>query len=602
MFKLNTLIDVVALVAASKHQRAVLWQDASGNWLPISSDELLARVYALANAFRTWGILKGDRIAILSENRWEWPVVDFATLVLGAADVPIYPTLTSEQITALLNDSAARIAVVSTEVQYRKVAAILSQTKLEHIIVMDEIANLEAPATTLSSLLQGAPSPAIDMQQWLSSSQVKPEDLATLIYTSGTTGEPKGVMLTHGNIASNLNHSTRTFNWSPNSTCISFLPLSHVTARHLDYALFCYGATLAYCSAFDRLPAAITSIKPTVFVAVPRVYEKIREVVERRAASKPIVKKLFTWALTSGRRHREEILQGKTPTSLTWRLANRLVFKKVIQQAFGGQVHDFISGGAPLGVDTAGWFADLGIRIFEGYGLTETSPVLALNNAQNHRIGSVGKPIESVEYKFAPDGELLVRGPFVFVGYWHKPDATREAIEPDGWFHTGDIGRVDDDGFLYITDRKKELLKTSGGKMIAPQPIEGKLNNSLLVSTAVVVGDRHKYLSVLIAPNFPALEDLARQQGIAFSSRADLLSKPAVNAEYQSLVHRVNEGLAKFETIKRFCLVPDEWSMESGEFTPTMKLRRRVVVARYADKIAALYHDEATAPTVDGLI
>jgi long-chain acyl-CoA synthetase len=602
MFKLDTLIDVVALIAASKRQRAVLWQDASGNWLPLSSDELLARVYTLANAFRTWGILKGDRIAILSENRWEWPVVDFATLVLGAADVPVYPTLTAEQIAVLLNDSAARIVVVSNEGQYRKIASILSQTKLEHIVVMDEIANLAPPATTLSSLLQGAPSPAIDMQQWLSSSPVKPEDLATLIYTSGTTGEPKGVMLTHGNIASNLNHSTRTFDWNPDSTCISFLPLSHITARHLDYALFCYGATLAYCGSFDRLPAAITAVKPTVVVAVPRVYEKIREVVERRAASKPIVKKLLTWALAQGRRHREEILRGVTPTSLSWRLANRLVFKKVTDQAFGGRAHDFISGGAPLGMETAGWFADLGIRIFEGYGLTETSPVLALNNAQNHRIGSVGKPIESVEYKFAPDGELLVRGPFVFAGYWRKPDATSEAIEPDGWFHTGDIGRVDDDGFLYITDRKKELLKTSGGKMIAPQPIESKLNSSLLVSNTVVVGDRHKFLSVLIAPNFPALEDLARQQGIAFSSRADLLSKPAVNAEYQALIHRVNQGLANFETIKRFYLVPDEWSMESGEFTPSMKLKRRVVVARYADKIAALYHDEATAPTVDRII
>jgi long-chain acyl-CoA synthetase len=599
MFKLDTLIDVVALIAASKRQRAVLWQDASGNWLPISSDELIARVYTLANTFRTWGILKGDRIAILAENRWEWPVVDFATLVLGAADVPIYPTLTAEQTAVLLNDSAARVAVVSTEAQYRKIASILSQTKLEHILVMDEIANLPAPAATLSSLLQCAPSPAVDMQQWLSNYPVKPEDLATLIYTSGTTGEPKGVMLTHGNIASNLNHSTRTFDWNPGSTCISFLPLSHITARHLDYALFCYGATLAYCGSFERIPAAISSVKPTVFVAVPRVYEKIREVVERRSASKPMVKKLLTWALANGRRHREEILRGAAPTSLSWRLANRLVFKKVMQQAFGGQVRDFISGGAPLGVDTAGWFADLGIRIFEGYGLTETSPVIALNNAKNHRIGSVGKPIESVEYKFAPDGELLVRGPFVFVGYWHKPDATREAIETDGWFHTGDIGRVDDDGFLYITDRKKELLKTSGGKMIAPQPIESKLNNSLLVSSTVVVGDRHKFLSVLIAPNFPALEDLARKQGIAFSSRADLLSKPAVNAEYQALIHRVNESLANFETIKRFYLVPDEWSMESGEFTPTMKLRRRVVVARYADKIAALYHDEATAQTVD---
>jgi long-chain acyl-CoA synthetase len=317
-------------------------------------------------------------------------------------------------------------------------------------------------------------------------------------------------------------------------------------------------------------------------------------VVERRAASKPTVKKLFTWALATGRQHREEILSGRKPSSFRWRLADRLVFQKV-KHAFGGSARDFIAGGAPLGRETAGWFADVGIRIFEGYGLTETSPVLALNNAQNHRMGSVGKPIESVECRIAPDGEVLVRGPFVFAGYWHKPEATREVMEPDGWFHTGDIGRLDEDGFLYITDRKKELLKTSGGKMIAPQPIEGKFNASSLVSCAAVVGDRHKFLSVLIAPDFPALENLARQQGIAFASRADLVSDPRVQSEYQALVNQVNQGLANFETIKRFHLVTEEWSMDSGVFTPTMKLKRRVVAERYAQEIDAIYHDEATA-------
>ena len=401
-------------------------------------------------------------------------------------------------------------------------------------------------------------------------------------------------MLTHGNIASNLNYSTRAFSWGPNSSCISFLPLSHITARHLDYALFCYGATIAYCGHFDRLPGALTTIQPTVFVAVPRVYEKIRDEVQRRAGSKPAIKKLFAWALATGRRHREQILKGQIPSSLSWRLADRLVFKKV-KHAFGGKVRDFIAGGAPLGVDTAGWFADVGIRIFEGYGLTETSPVLALNNSRDHRIGSVGKPIESVECRFADDGELLVRGPFVFAGYWRKPDATAQAIETDGWFHTGDIARQDADGFLYVTDRKKELIKTSGGKMIAPQPIESQLNASVLVANAVLVGDRHKFVSALIAPNFPALENLARQQGIAFSSRADLVANPAVQAEYHALVHSVNEGLANFETIKRFHLVPDEWSMDSGELTPTLKLRRRVVAERYAAEIAAFYHDESTA-------
>jgi long-chain acyl-CoA synthetase len=593
MFRLETLVDVVALVAANKCERAVMWQDASGAWRPMSSDELLARVYALTNVFCSWGIAKGDRIALLAENRWEWPVVDFATLVLGAVDVPIYPTLTAEQIALLLIDSGARVAVVSTVAQYQKIAAIRSRTQLEHVVVMDEMAG-EPAATALSSLLQGASAAAVDMQLWLHSFGVKQDDLATLIYTSGTTGEPKGVMLTHGNIASNLNYSTRTFTWDPDSSCISFLPLSHITARHLDYALFCYGATLAYCGHFDRLPGTLAAIQPTVFVAVPRVYEKIREVVERRAGSKPVTRKLFAWALATGRRHRDEILRGQKPSSLRWRLANGLVFKKV-QQAFGGKVRDYLAGGAPLGVDTAGWFADVGIRIFEGYGLTETSPVLALNNARNHRIGSVGKPIESVEYRFADDGELLVRGPFVFAGYWHKPEATREVMEADGWFHTGDIGRVDEDGFLYITDRKKELLKTSGGKMIAPQPIESKLNNSPLVAHAVLVGDRHKFLSVLIAPGFPALEGLALQRGIAFSSRAELVNHPAVKAEYQALVDQVNESLANFETIKRVHLVADEWSMESGELTPTMKLKRQVVVGRYADEIAHIYHDEATA-------
>jgi long-chain acyl-CoA synthetase len=593
MFNLETLVDVVALVASNDRARAVLWQDASGNWLPLSSRELLARVYALSTTFLSWGVTKGDRIALLAENRWEWAVTDFATLVLGAVDVPIYPTLTAEQIAALLIDSGARIAVVSTEAQYRKVASIRSQTQLHQIVVMDEIESGVEGVISLSTLLQSAQAPA-DLQQWLRGAQVKPDDLATLIYTSGTTGEPKGVMLTHGNIASNLNYSTRNFNWNLSSSCVSFLPLSHITARHLDYALFCYGATLAYCGNFERLPHTLTAVQPTVFVAVPRVYEKIREEVQRRATAKPMVKRLFTWALNTGRNHREQILRGEEPSSLSWRLADRLVFKKV-KHAFGGKVRDYLAGGAPLGMDTAAWFADVGIRIFEGYGLTETSPVLALNNSRDHRIGSVGRAIESVEYRFAEDGELLVRGAFVFAGYWHKPEATREAIEPDGWFHTGDIGRVDDDGYLYITDRKKELIKTSGGKMIAPQPIESMLNASPLVANCVLVGDRHKFVSAIIAPNFPALEALAQQQGIAFSSRADLVAHPTVHEKYKSLVHHVNQSLANFETVKRFHLVSDEWAMATGELTPTLKLRRRVVIRRYAEQIAALYHDEATA-------
>ena len=598
MFKLETLVDIVGLLAAGKRERALLWQDSTLAWQPLSSDQVVARVYALAQAFTAWGIVKGDRIALLAENRWEWPVVDFATLVLGAADVPIYPTLTAQQIAALLIDSGARVAVVSTEAQYKKIASIRSQTPLELIVVMDSIPSLaSAPqVVSLPSLLAHADqaAAAIDMQQWLRNCDVQPHDLATLIYTSGTTGEPKGVMLTHGNIASNLNYSTQAFSWGPASTCISFLPLSHITARHLDYALLCYGAAIAYCGAFDRLPDALAAVQPTVFVAVPRVYEKIRDEVRRRAGSKPLTRKLFAWALDTGRRHRKQILAGEKPSSLRWRLADRLVFSK-IRQAFGGKVHDYLSGGAPLGPETSAWFADVGIRIFEGYGLTETSPVVTLNNARDHRMGSVGKAIESVEYRFAPDGELLLRGPFVFKGYWHKPEATAEAIEVDGWFHTGDIARADEDGFLYITDRKKELLKTSGGKMIAPAPIEGKLIASLLIDNAVVVGDRHKFLSLLIAPNFPALENAARAEEIAFLSREELVRHPAVIAMYQATVDQVNQDLANFETIKRFHLVADEWSITSGELTPSMKLKRRVIQQKYAREIAAFYQDEATS-------
>ncbi len=286
---------------------------------------------------------------------------------------------------------------------------------------------------------------------------------------------------------------------------------------------------------------------------------------------------------------------GRRPLPCRWRLADRLVFKKV-KQAFGGKVHDYIAGGAPLGVDTAGWFADVGIRIFEGYGLTETSPVFALNNAQDHRIGSVGKPIGSVEYRFAPDGELLVRGPFVFAGYWHKPEATREAIEADGWFHTGDIGRGRR-GWVSVHHRPQEGADQDFGRKDDRSPADRE-QAELTASWSPMpwcVGDRHKFLCALIAPNFSALEDLARRQGIAFSSRADLVGNPAVKAEYQALVHSVNQTLANFETIKRFHLVPDEWSMASGELTPTMKLRRRVVVQRYAEEIAVLYHDESTA-------
>ncbi len=420
---------------------------------------------------------------------------------------------------------------------------------------------------------------------------VGPDDLATIIYTSGTTGEPKGVMLTHGNLASNFTLSTVPFGFSEKDTCISFLPLSHVTARHLDYALMCDGVTIAYCPKFDQIKAAMEAIKPTIFVAVPRVYEKIRQGVEGK--SHGLKKKILNWALNVGKEQRPATLAGKQPAGFDWGVANKLVFSK-IRAAFGGRVETFVSGGAPLGLDTAGWFADVGIRVLEGYGLTETSPVIGLNTREEYRIGTVGPVLSNVEVRFAPDGELEVRGPSVFKGYWNKPKETAESFTEDGWLKTGDIGKLKE-GFLSITDRKKELLKTSGGKLIAPQPIENKLKAHTLVGNAALVGDKHKFACVLISPNFAILEGWAKVHGVTAADRKALVEDKQVIARYQRIVDEVNATLPPFETIKRMALVADEWSIESDELTPSMKLKRRVVEKKYVAEIEAFYKDEATS-------
>jgi long-chain acyl-CoA synthetase len=594
MLDLRTVNDIFFNIAASNRERAILWLDAQDQWQPISSAQLYQRVRALAETFLSWGIKKGDRIALLGENRWEWAVTDFAALTIGAVDVPIYPTLTADQIAELLIDSGCRVAVVSTRKQYDKVESILGQTKVEHIVLMDDEGTPDA--VSFSSLVKNADAlgkerdPAFDRRAY----EVQPADLATIIYTSGTTGEPKGVMLTHGNIGSNVSHSTDNFGFDQFDSWISFLPLSHITARHLDYALACRGATVAYCSNFDKLPTAMTTVKPTVFVAVPRVYEKIRQEAERRAALSPAKARLLSWALSTGKHHRETLLKGEVPKSPVWKLANKLVFSKV-RQAFGGRVKYYVSGGAPLGLDTAGWFADVSIRILEGYGLTETSPLIAINAPNVYRIGSVGKTLSNIECRVAGDGELLVRGPSVFQGYWQKLLATSEAFDQDHWFRTGDIAHFDEDGFLYVTDRKKELLKTSGGKLIAPQPIENKLKANMLVAQAALVGDRHKFASVLISPNFAVLEEWARMQGIEAQTRRQLVTQPEVLAQYQDIVNLVNSSLANFETVKRFRVVPDEWSIETGELTPSLKLKRRIIAAKYVPEIAEFYSDEAVS-------
>jgi long-chain acyl-CoA synthetase len=593
MFDLVTMNDALVKATGRGDVVVMLGQEADGAWKQITSNELYGRVRALADVLRGWGLAQGDRVAILSENRWEWAVTDFATLAIGGVDVPLYPTLTPEQIGYMLRDSGAKVAVVSSREMFEKVAAAGELPELEHVVVMDT--GEFSGAESFEKLIAGAKAKAqrdADFDAMVKGT--KPEDLATIIYTSGTTGEPKGVMLTHGNLATNVNYSTGPLGFTTSDSCISFLPLSHVTARHLDYAMMCHGAQLAYCPKFDLLPAAMKAVKPTVFVAVPRVYEKIRQAVEGKSAASPVKLKILNWALGVGKKHRAEILDGKTPGGMSWKLANKLVFGK-IREAFGGAAHVFISGGAPLGMDSAGWFADVGIRIFEGYGLTETSPVIALNYPNAHRMGTVGKALPNVECRFAEDGELEVRGPSIFKGYWKKEKESAEAFTPDGWFKTGDIANIDKDGFLSITDRKKELLKTSGGKLIAPQPIENKLKANVLVAHAALVGDKHKFACVLISPNFVALEGWAKGQGIATGDKVALVKDAKVVKAYQEIVDKVNIGLANYESMKRVTVVPEEWTVEEGTLTPSLKLKRRVVEKRYANEIDAFYADEATA-------
>lgn len=576
---LQTLNDIFFSFAGRKQTEFMLRGTAAG-WEPISSQQFVAKVGSVGAALRSWGISRGDRVAILSENRHEWVVADFACLLLGAVVVPLYTTLTAEQTAYMLRDSGARAIFVSNEKHLDKVLSIRESTMLEKLAVMDDVA--DDRAASMSDMMRAQPDTKLES----AGHSVRPDDLATIIYTSGTTGVPKGVMLTHGNMASNIEYFLRDFGFQQGMRCVSFLPLSHVTARSVDMGMLYSGVTLAHLPQLEKLPQALVEVRPHVLLSVPRVYEKVHAQVDLQAAKFP-KNKIYRWALRVGREHSDEVLAGKTPKSFAWRLADRLVYAK-IRAGIGGHVELFISGGAPLGRPLAEWYADVGIRIHEGYGLTETSPVIARNTPVAHRLGSVGKTLENIKVRIADDGEILVRGPSVFHGYWNKPEETREAFV-DGWFKTGDIGRIDEDGFLYVTDRKKDLIKTSGGKFIAPQPIENALKHNPLVAEAVVVGDKRKFPAVLIFPNFAALEALARDKDLTFSSRQELCELAQVRARYAEIIEQLNNGLAQFEKLKEFRVVAEELSAADGTLTASMKLRRRAIEERYRGVIDEIY-------------
>jgi long-chain acyl-CoA synthetase len=583
---LSTLNDIFFRIAFETGPRAMVYPDKEGKWQPFSGMDVYQRVRALAHVFQKWGLVKGDRVALLSENRWEWAIADFASLALGLVDVPIFPTLQPELTGDLLAHSGARVAVVSTRQQYEKVAKARARTAIEQVIMMDQVPGAEA--VWFESLMPVAGEGKRDPEFEAVAESISPDDTATIIYTSGTTAEPKGVLLTHGNMAQNISYVVREFGFAPGDSSVSFLPLSHVTARSLDYALYSEKVAIAYVSGLEKLMPAIKAVQPTYFIAVPRVYEKIRQETERRAGQSAIKKRVAGWALATGARNRATLVRGQRPASPLWKLADKLFYSK-LRASFGGRVTHYVSGGAPLGMDNAQWFLNAGIRIYEGYGLTETSPVLAANTPLNYRMGAVGKVLANIEARIADDGELLVRGPTIFKSYWRSPELTAAAFDANGWFYTGDIGRIDQDGYLFITDRKKELIKTSAGKFIAPQPIEGKLKADVFVSNAALVGDREKYVAALLSPNFAALEPWAKEQGIITPGRKELVEHPAVQARYKETIKRVNATLADYELLKRFIVLPDEWSQETGELTPSLKLKRRVLAAQYREEIAGLF-------------
>jgi long-chain acyl-CoA synthetase len=586
---LRNLNDILLKVSRSRRDRVMLQKGALG-WAPISSAEIYRGVVSVARMLESWGIRKGDRVAILSENRPEWTITDFAALALGAVTVPIYSTQTADQTAFVLNDSGTRVIAVSTKSQLEKVLTIQRHTPVERIMVMDAVET--AHAVHMQELMLRGPADA-DAEFDSRSQSITPDDLATIIYTSGTTGTPKGVMLTHGNMATNIACSMEAFGFGEkDEVSVSFLPLSHVTARHVDFALLYRGVVLAYCPDISQLAQVLTEVRPNIFIAVPRVYEKIRQQVILKTAGFP-KNAIYRWALSVGRAHRNEILIGKQPTSPSWKIADRLVFSKV-RVGMGGNAEEFISGGAPLGRELAEWYADIGIPIHEGYGLTETSPVIAVNTPAAHKLGTVGKPLANVEVRIADDGEVLARGPSIFSGYWHRPDETR-SVFVDGWFKTGDIGNLDNDGYLSITDRKKDLIKTSGGKFIAPQPIENSLKLNPLIGTAVVIGDRRKFPAVLISPHFPVLEDWAHANQIDFSSRQTLVANAKVQALYEGIIEELNSNLARFEKLKRVLLLPEEFSAADGTLTHTFKVRRRGIEDRYRSLIDEMYAKAETA-------
>lgn len=586
----NKLGDRVAL----KYKKDGVWHDVSYNdW----KKQVMDTAKGLYD-----DVKPKEMVALLSENRPEWSYADLAIVSLGAVCVPIYATNPPKDIAYILNDCEAKIIFTSNEAQNKKIKEILDQgkaKKLKKVICFEENSLTDGKTfITLADLQQSGKDKTDDVILGRMD-QIDKNDLFTLIYTSGTTGEPKGVMLTHWNMISNVLDCAEGLPICEDDVAVSFLPLSHSLERMAGYySLMNFGAVIAYAESIDKLVDNIGEVKPTILISVPRIYEKVYSRVQEGASS-GLKKTIFNWALTTGR----EVLKykfAKQPVpgflSAKYGVADKLVFSK-LKERLGGRIKYTVSGGAPLAREIAEFMFAAGINVMEGYGLSETSPVLTMNRPDDARLGSVGKPVPSVEIKIAPepdrekDGEILARGPNVMIGYYKKDEETKEVLEEDKWFHTGDIGYIDEDGFLFITDRKKELLKTSGGKYVAPAPIENQLKLSPFIEQAVVIGNNKKYCTALLAPNTESLQNWAKDNAISFTDMQDLVNNPKIQNLFQKEIDRVNAPLGRWEQIKYFKVLPNEFTQETGELTPTLKLKRRIIDQKYKDLIEAMYQE-----------
>ncbi len=566
-----------------------------GTYVPISTEEFGGRVKYFCLGLRDLGLGRGDKVIILSENRPEWVMCDLANLCLGAITVPIYTSLVSEQIKYIIDDSDAKAVIVSDEEQWKKIEAIRpSLVKVKHFITLMEKAP-EGALTAVEVAERGKTLAAQNPGLFESlAATVKPDDEASLIYTSGTTGMPKGVILLHSNFLSNVKTAASILPFSDKDTVLSFLPLSHVLERMVTFTYIYRGCSIAYAESFETVAQNLQEIRPQIMVSVPRVFEKIyARVMDNVLAGSGLKKRIFFWALKVGKDWGQRKVSGQPiPGGLERRrkLAHKLVFSKIIERT-GGRVRFFVSGGAPLSRDIAEFFYALGLVVLEGYGLTETSPVIAVNTFENMRFGTVGKPIPGVEVKVAPDGEILTRGPHVMKGYYKKEAETKEAFE-GGWFHTGDIGHLDEDGFLVITDRKKDIIVTAGGKNIAPQPIENILKTNPYISNVVVLGDKRKFICALVVPNFEKLEEYAGSSHIAFSNREELVRNETILNFIRAEIERATPHLASYEKIKKVCLLDRDFEIEKGEMTPTLKIKRNIVEQKYKNSIDRLYEED----------